>query len=246
MQEFQKYGNCLLQSIEDNPKIDDFAQKKNEILNEVLNYYKLSARDYSILFVGLNPAIIACEFADVTVTCVDAETLEWLQSKNSKIKYIAFDSIHGNNKWDIVVAVDEFFTFAETDEIQKILIKKICGMASEVAISTLKDYKNLDFKDKEFSQPAVLRANGQFCVFTEFHDWDYKDRGHWQTYVYINGCKNKQYGPFERRTMYFKQLAKFSIDAGADSFLVHKNLMFKGLIKKNYEHVVSIRFKDEY
>jgi len=51
------------------------------------------------------------------------------------------------------------------------------------------------------------------------------------------------YGVFQRRTMFFKQLAKFSMDAGAVNFLVHKNLMYKSLIKKNYEHVVSIQFE---
>jgi hypothetical protein len=50
------------------------------------------------------------------------------------------------------------------------------------------------------------------------------------------------YGVFERRTMFFKQLAKFSMDAGAVNFLVHRNLMYKSLLKKNYEHVVSIQF----
>jgi len=51
------------------------------------------------------------------------------------------------------------------------------------------------------------------------------------------------YGPFDRRTMYFKQLAKFSMDAGATYFQVHKNLMYKSLNKKNYEHVISITFE---
>ena len=49
-------------------------------------------------------------------------------------------------------------------------------------------------------------------------------------------------GPYLRRALYFKQLAKFSHDAGAVGFNVHKNLMYKSLIKKNYEHVISIRF----
>ena len=52
----------------------------------------------------------------------------------------------------------------------------------------------------------------------------------------------KSYGVFERRTMFFKQLAKFSMDAGAMNFLVHKNIMYKSALKKNYEHVVSIQF----
>jgi hypothetical protein len=50
------------------------------------------------------------------------------------------------------------------------------------------------------------------------------------------------WGPFARRAMFFKQLAKFSHDAGAVGYNVHKNLMYKSLIKKNYEHVISIRF----
>ena len=49
-------------------------------------------------------------------------------------------------------------------------------------------------------------------------------------------------GPYNRRSMFFKQMAKFSIDAGAKEFYVHKNLMYKSLIKKNYEHVISISF----
>ena len=46
--------------------------------------------------------------------------------------------------------------------------------------------------------------------------------------------------------MFFKQLAKFVYDAGAANFTVHKNLMYKSLIKKNYEHVISVQFDSEY
>ena len=49
-------------------------------------------------------------------------------------------------------------------------------------------------------------------------------------------------GPYNRRSMFFKQMAKFSLDAGGKNFYVHKNLMYKSLIKKNYEHVISISY----
>jgi hypothetical protein len=58
----------------------------------------------------------------------------------------------------------------------------------------------------------------------------------------MTGSDGKVTGLFARRSMYFKQMAKFSIDAGAKEFYVHKNLMYKSLIKKNYEHVISISF----
>jgi hypothetical protein len=80
-------------------------------------------------------------------------------------------------------------------------------------------------------------------VFVEHHNYDHNDRNNWSTTVYeLQGKESIVYGPFARRSMYFKQMAKFSIDAGAKEFYVHKNLMYKSLIKKNYEHVISISF----
>ena len=244
--DFRDYNRCLFNSVKNNPKVKDFGNKKSELINEVLSYYNLNKHELSVLFVGFNPAILVCDFANVTVTCVSDEAVAWLQDHNSNISHISEEDVIGNRKWDVVVIVDEYFTFASDDEEQKVAIAKICGLANEVIISTLKDYKNLDFKEKEFSQPAVLRIGDKFNIFTEFHDWDFKDRSCWKTYLHVNGADTLSYGPYNRKTMYFKQLAKFSIDAGAASFLVHKNLMFKGLIKKNYENVVSIRFNDEY
>jgi hypothetical protein len=142
--------------------------------------------------------------------------------------------------------MDEYFTFAESDSEQQLKIAKICNLATAFVISTIRDYKNQDFKDREFSIPALVRNGKESKIFTELHDWDLADRTRWNTMVYeIANPANSltTYGKFERRTMFFKQLAKFSIDAGAVNFLVHKNLMYKSLIKKNYEHVVSIQFE---
>ena len=113
-------------------------------------------------------------------------------------------------------------------------------------ISTIRDYKNQDFKDCEFSQPIMVRNSGENRLYLECHDWDLRDRTLWTSTVYEiadTGNTLAVYGRFQRRTMVFKQLAKFSMDAGAVNFLVHKNLMYKSLIRKNYEHVVSIQFE---
>jgi len=60
----------------------------------------------------------------------------------------------------------------------------------------------------------------------------------------LSGMTSACRGIYNRRTLFFKQLAKFTMDAGASNFLVHKNLMYKSLIKKNYEHVISIHFEN--
>jgi hypothetical protein len=59
----------------------------------------------------------------------------------------------------------------------------------------------------------------------------------------LAGAKAQCRAVSHRKTMYFKQMAKFCMDTGATDFLVHKNLMYKSLIKKNYEHVISVRFE---
>ena len=46
-----------------------------------------------------------------------------------------------------------------------------------------------------------------------------------------------------RRTMYFKQLAKFTSDHGGKNFSIHKNLFYKPLLSKAFEHVISIDYE---
>ena len=240
----EDYSQCLLMAAMQTLKLTDLVDKKVHVIQEVLHYYNLGLT--SVLFVGFNPAMLSIPFKTVSATGISDDSKQWINENSSNsIEFV--DITNTDRVWDIVVACDEFFTFATTDLAQQESIKKICSLASEVVISTLKDYKNLDFKDKEFSLPSVMRGQNGFLTFTEFHEWDYKERGVWQSRVFVNGAESKTFGPYPRRTMYFKQLAKFSIDAGADSFLVHRNLMYKSLIKKNYEHVVSIRFEpNEY
>jgi hypothetical protein len=49
-------------------------------------------------------------------------------------------------------------------------------------------------------------------------------------------------GPSERRTMYFKQLAKYSSDLGGTNYVIQKNMLYRGFFKKNYEHIITVRF----
>ena len=146
-----------------------------------------------------------------------------------------------------MVAVDEFLTFADTEQEQQQNISKLCGLSRGVVITTLRDYKNLDFKDREFSTPALVRTENGNRVFLEHHEHDATDRNAWRRSVYqIENQILKSYVGFQCRNMFFKQCAKFSIDAGAREFLVHNNIMYKGMIKKNYEHVISMRFGNGY
>lgn len=244
MTDFANYTKTLLSALLTNTKANEVINKKLEIITSVYDFHNLAPK--STLFIGFNPAILGIT-NDVSITGIDKDTLEYIKQKNPKINYIDPDNL-GNyyKKFDSVIAFDEFLTFATSDADQQRMIQLICSLANQVVISTVRDYKNQDFKDKEFSIPSIIKGNLVNQIFLEYHDWNHKDRASWTTTVYeidypTNNMQN--YGPFNRRTMYFKQLAKFSSDAGSTHFQVHKNLMYKSLIKKNYEHVISIIFE---
>ena len=241
---FAIYTDAILSALEFNPKLQDVVARKQEILDGVYRVENLDPT--SVLFVGFNPAILSCRARTIAVTEISNRAKKFLDDKG--VNYTFIDSKELGNyrkQFECVIALEEYFTFADSDQDQQNKIAKICNLATAFVISTVKDYKNQDFKEREFSQPALVRSGSNTVSFFEAHDWDLKDRTHWTTMVYEiaePGSTMVSYGPFERRTMFFKQLAKFSMDAGAVNFLVHKNLMYKSLIKKNYEHVISIQF----
>jgi hypothetical protein len=214
--------------------------KKQEILDSIAEYHGKQPK--SVLFMGFSSLLPACTAADITVAGLGASVKNWLSSLPVKYNYIdELELIDGKKKYDWVIAADEFFTFADSEYDQRIGVEQLIKLANTAVITTLRDYKNQDFKDREFSYPLSLRNNADRLTFLESHEHDHVNKNSWKTMVYE--IKNDQLtvnGAYNRQSMFFKQLARLSLDAGARSFYVHKNLMYKSVIKKNYEHIISI------
>jgi hypothetical protein len=242
---FINYTDIVFRSYQFTDKKQEAVTRKYEIIKSVLDHYRLQPQ--SFLFVGFNPAIFAGIGKDITVTQVSDTCLEAIKQINPNIKHVPWDHlIVDRDRFDVVVAIDEFLTFAESEEAQKRTLEQICQLSKVIAITTLRDYKNQGFKDREFSLPSVIKTHDSTRIFVEYHDYDMQDRNAWIRSVYeIEGDNVRANRGFCCRQMFFKQCAKFSIDAGAQEFLVHKNLMYKSLIKKNYEHVISIKFRQD-
>ena len=241
---FANYTDAVLSALQFNPKINEAVARKQEVLDGV--YATENLDPTSVLFVGFNPAILSCKAARIAVTEISDSALAFIKTRGVEVEYIADTAVVQYRKqFQCVVAMDEYFTYADSDQDQQNKIGLICSLARNFVISTIRDYKNQDFKEREFSQPAMVRNGSANRLYLENHNWDLKDRTLWHSTIHEIDTPSNQltaYGPFARRTMYFKQLAKFSLDSGAMNFFVHKNLMYKSLIKKNYEHVVSIQF----
>lgn len=244
MTDFTKYTDSVLSALMYSQRSAELITKKQEVIDGVYQFHNFVPS--TVLFVGFSTAILSCGADSIFVTFISDDAQKYLKSQGINFTYISEIELSKYQKqFDVVIALEEFFTFSDNDVDQHNTVKTICDTAKEFVITTLRDYKNQNYKEREFSQSALIRNSNECMIFSEFHDWDIKDRTLWNSTVYeIDVTTNvmKSYGPFHRRTMYFKQLAKFSADAGASDFLVHKNLMYKSLIRKNYEHVISIRF----
>lgn len=242
MTSFIQYSNVLLDGFQNNNKIAEVISKKRDLLENILDHYDLA--DDNMLFVGFSPWCLSLGKKKFKITNVGPEVLAYLNNYGVEYEYRAIGDWQTDRKnASVVVAVDEYFTFANSDAEQRQLVEQLADIAQDIIVTTLRDYKNQDFKDREFSQPIMVRGNEGGKIFLEHYEYDLKDKNANSSTTYAIGLDSSEmYGPFARRNMYFKQLAKFSLDSGAENFYVHKNLMYKSVIKKNYEHVISIKF----
>ena len=241
-QTFAGYTETSVNAFEFNPKSQEVVDRKQEILQSIAQHH--GTNPTSVLFYGFSPMMLGAGYKQLAVTQITAQTKKFLDNRGVKYTYVAEEDLGNYRKsFDWVVATDEYFTFARTEEEQQEKIQLACNLAKNVVVTTLRDYKNQDFRDREFSQPLAVHDHNDTKLYLEYHHYDFNDKNSWSTTVYeMHGCNALTYGPFARRSMFFKQMANFSITAGAKQFYVHKNLMYKSLIKKNYEHVISISF----
>ena len=241
-QTFASYTACSVKAFRFNPKRQEVIDRKQEILRDISQHH--GHQPDSVLFYGFSPMILGAGYKQLAVTQITQETKKFLDDSGVKYTYVAEENLGNYAKsFDWVIATDEYFTFAQTEEEQLARIQLTSRLAKKIIVTTLRDYKNQDFRDREFSQPLAVHDKDDTKLFLEYHNYGYNDKNAWTTTVYeIDGSNAVAHGPYSRRSMFFKQMANFSINAGAKQFYVHKNLMYKSLIKKNYEHVISLSF----
>jgi hypothetical protein len=239
MTNFEQYSQILLDAFAANHRNQELVAKKHDLLNQVYDYYHIQPK--SVLYMGFNPAIFAQCDCENYVLGVNRAKIHELS--NVPTQYHLLDNISQlPGRVDAIVAFDEFFTFFNSESHQRTALEQMKSLTDGVVITSLRDYKNQDFRDREFSFPSIVKQNQKNTIYLEYHDHQTGTRPEWQTTVHkIENNHLSVHGPYARQAVYFKQLAKFVSDAGFVQFSIHKNLMYKSPIRKNYEHVISFR-----
>ena len=146
-------------------------------------------------------------------------------------------------QFDYVIAPDEWITFADSELEQQQMLSMISKVTRKGFFTTLKDYKNMYANQRYFEEPFVLRHNQGDAIIIRQREWDSTDRQRWiNNRIIIRNDEVIRCTPNARRTMYFKQMAKFCTDVGATAFSVEKDNMYKPPFSKTFEYVIFVEF----
>lgn len=237
---FQEYNRAVVHALDNLIKIDDLVTRKTENFLKILRAKK---EIKTILHCGFGPVAIGLVDAGYDVSIIDCPypaqgyaTPALLEEKLPTFKEVDF-----NTRYDAVIALDEYFTFVKDEQEQRNLIGSMSDYTKDILIVTLSDYKNMSENTKDFSDPQGYKTKNGSDMFLEKNT---RGRNSFTTKVYHINQDDQltTFGPFERRMLFFKQLARQTEDSGAVGFDFQKNVMYKGMLKKNYEHIIAINF----
>ena len=194
-------------------------------------------------YLVIGPSVVAQGLANLgyTVDCINGIEMEHTNLTN--LSSSVEDLIDSGARYDYVIALDEWLCRAGTEQQQIDKINIMPQLATQGFYTSVKDYKNMSSRDRFFEENFELKSDAGNCIIIRKREWNQNDRQAWTQKNYI--IQNDDLTviePVPCRTMYFKQLAKFSTDAGAKDFQVDKKLMYKPLFSKSFEYIVYISF----
>lgn len=251
----QVYNEALKKVIEANPKKTlEIAEVKTQIIDSVLGFAKgTHPKTYNVLSIGCNLVTMGLAQRGHNVKAIlCTDVCEDVYTSTFKDLNITIDKgedglereVANGNTYDVVLGLDQILTYFNTEEEQKQFIGMISKVTKGRFITSLVDYKNQSSQSRMSDLPLTININGKQNLFINHRSWGLMDR---QTYInhwlhleeskLVNSCTTP------RRTMFFKQLAKFSSDAGSKGFTIHKSVFYKPLINKTFEHVISINYE---
>jgi hypothetical protein len=222
-----------------NDRWEESLDTKYDIIADLIS--NLDIQPSSILFVTFNPiALKLAKKYPITIIC-NSELKTIFDFSNVTKVVDSIDKLEC--KYDLVIALDEYFSYADSEQSQRNLMNDITKVTNGWLVTTLQDYKNFaPHKKNQIDSTGVNGINNY--IILENSIADRMDKQLWDHYWYC--IKDHRdllvIGPTKRRTMYFKQLAKYSSDAGSTQYVIQKNLLYKGFFSKHFEHIITVKF----
>jgi hypothetical protein len=152
-----------------------------------------------------------------------------------------------NKKYDTILALDETLCRYSSESTQKQGIVNLLSLLNDngIMLISLRDYRNGNFHRRPLGDTVVNEIDGEQYVTVEVNEHNPRDKQSWNQKMY-SICNNQIFDVIncgDRRTLYFKQLAKYSNDFNNTSFGVFKDLYWRGTWRRTPEHLLWIKHK---
>jgi len=166
----------------------------------------------------------------------------WLESIGVNVSY--------NNaslgKYDTVLAMDEYFTYSEGENEQRLLINDTIDFVDKngLLLTTIADYRNNPNHKKNLGDTSFVNINKDNYVVVEINTPNTTVPQNWEqtNFLIKNASSAIAFDQGNRRTLYFKQLAKYSNDKNCKHFGVLKDQHWKSPWKRSTEHIAWSKF----
>jgi len=221
----------LINKVYDPEYLASAVKTKISVVDKVFDSIGFAPR--SIYMTAYNP--IADQLAEEYDVYLPADCMSLVT--NSRVSVATED-----RTYDCVLALDEYLTYFADEQQQKDQLARLAKLCKGWLITTLVDYKNLAPYKK--NQVEVIHDYKSDAIFLEQNSPISTDKQAWNSWFYAitNHQVLDSVGPIPRRTMYFKQLAKYASDLGSLNYVVQKNTLYRGFGRKHWEHIITIRF----
>lgn len=239
-----EYYSIIKHTAMSDSKFSEVAVTKASVLLEAAanpSPCRVLSHGFSVAAIGL--ANLGFDVTVSTSHSVIGEDMSW-HGLAWEPRSIAELSVAGD-VYDMVLSLDQGTTYAVTSSAQQESVKHLSRVSrSGKLVTTLRDYKNMKASERRFDEPFVLGLGDGEAIFLTQRTWDVHDRQAWSESVFIIDQKQQLtvVGPTHRRTMYFKQLAKFLHDNGVKNYVVHKQPMYKSVFSKSFEYIITAEF----
>lgn len=226
---------------QDKEKFIKLVEFKAKIIKEVINENCENVN--SVLIMGFNPMLwYLCDEKDnieYNLVCVDKHEADFAINHEDlqHVNVHRAEDIEGR-KFDIVLALDSYFTRFGDEEHQKQMIAQAHGFTGRTLVATVKDFKNMKSVDRLIDPPMVINSKSGSHVFVCHRDWDNTDKQKFkETMFQLHNEQVIATITEEKRTLYFKQLAKYIHDLGCKDFKISQTQFYKNLFSRSYEYI---------
>lgn len=248
------YYEAIVKVVVTNPKKTlEIAEVKTSTIDGIIGHQDDPSK-VKILSLGCNLVTMGLAYRKFDVTSVfntdicesvygPGKVFEDLNIKINKGEDSLVEQIAQGNTYDVVLGLDQLLTYCSSEDQQKALLGQIAKVTKGIFITSLVDFKNQTAQGRMSDLPLTINLEGKQNLFVNHRTWNTQDKQSYiNNWLWIEEDKLKGVSQTKRRTMFFKQLAKFTSDLGGTGFTVHKNVFYKPLINKTFEHIISIKY----